>query len=155
METATAEVGASFGKGRKDVKDPKDPKDLKDDKDRKDGREGVEGSCGASGGGGGDGGFEGLGFGETLFPGLAPAFVEVLGDFEVEGLADAVWGVLHEGAEHGLGSREETELALVVRAEVFRAEVEDARAVDRAGVGGGFAASQAEVDEVHEGGLSD
>jgi len=104
------------------------------------------GSCGASGGGG-DGGFEGLGFGQALFPGLAAVAVEVLGDFEVEGLADAVWGVLDQGAEHGLGSREEAELALVVRAEVFRAEVEDVRAFDLAGVGGGFAAVQAEVDE--------
>ncbi len=105
------------------------------------------GSCGTSGGGG-DGGFEGLGFGEALLPGLPAGAVEGLGNFEVEGLADAVWRVLHQGAEHGLGAGEEAELALVVWAEVSRAEVEDACAFDLAGVDGGFAAAQAEVDEV-------
>src|SRR6266545_257917 len=82
-------------------------------------------SCGASGGGG-YGVLEGHGFVEALFPGQAAVLVEVLGDFEVEGLADAVWSVFDEGAKHGLCAGEEAELALVVRAPVLRAEVDDA-----------------------------
>jgi hypothetical protein len=104
------------------------------------------GSCGGSGG---DGGFEGFGVGQALFPGLAPLTVEVFGDFEVEGLAGSVWGVVDQGAEHGLGSGEEAELALVVGTEVFRAVVEDAGVVDLAGFGDGFAAAEVEVDEGH------
>jgi hypothetical protein len=56
---------------------------------------------------------------------VAPGLVEVFGDFEVEGLADAVRRVVDEGAVHGFGAGEDAELALVVGAAVFGAEVED------------------------------
>ena len=75
--------------------------------------------------------------------------VEGLCDFDVEGLAGAVGWVLHQGAGHGLGIGKEGELALVVRAQIFSAEVEDTCSLDLAGVGDGFAAAEAEVDEVH------
>src|SRR5262249_35630747 len=112
------------------------------------GRGGSRG--GGSRGSGVDGGLEGFGFGEALLPGGSAAAVEVFGDFEVEGLADAVRRGVDQGTQHGLGVGGEAELALVVGAEVFAAEVEDSGAVDHAGVDDGFAAAEGEAVEVHE-----
>ena len=96
----------------------------------------------------GQGFFEGFGFFEAFLPGLAAGVVEVFGGFEVVGLAGAVWGVVHQGAVHGGGVGEETELALVVGAAVFGAEV-DLRAFDEARFGEGFSAAEVEVDQGH------
>jgi len=77
-------------------------------------------------------------------PGLAAVVIQGLGGFEVVGLADAIWGVLHEGAVHGLGSGEDAELALVVGAVRLPAEV-DGGSVDLALFGDGFAAAEREA----------
>ena len=114
---------------------------------------GVAWSRGTSGGGDGYGGFEGFGFVEALFPGLPAVAVEGLGDFEIKGLADAVWLGLRESAEHGLGAGDKGELALVVRAEVFPTEIEDAGACNLAGLGDGITSTEAEVDEGHGAGV--
>jgi hypothetical protein len=98
---------------------------------------------------GGHRGLEGFGVVEALLPGLASKLVEVLGRLEVVGLADAVRRILHEGAVHGLGAGEESELAAIVRAPVFRAEIEHVRAVDEALFGDRFPVTEAEMDEVH------
>jgi hypothetical protein len=55
-------------------------------------------------------GLEGFGLVKALLPGLPPELVEVLGLLQIEGLADAIRRVLHQGAEHGFGAGEETEL---------------------------------------------
>jgi hypothetical protein len=91
--------------------------------------------------------FEGFGLVEAFLPGLAAAgLVEVFGGFEVVGLAGAVGGVVHQGAVHGGGVGEEAELALVVRAAVFGAEV-DLRAFDEVGFGEGFSDAEGEADQ--------
>jgi hypothetical protein len=67
---------------------------------------------------------ERFGLVQALLPGLAPEFVEVLGRFEVEGLADAVWRRLHQGTGHGFGAGKKAELPAIVRTAVSRAEIE-------------------------------
>jgi hypothetical protein len=105
------------------------------------GREGIGGSS--------QGFFEGFGLGEAFLPGLAAVLVEVFGGFEVVGLAGAVGGVVDQGAVHGGGFGDQAELALVVRAVVFGAEV-DLPAFDEAGFGEGFSAAEGEADQSHE-----
>jgi hypothetical protein len=100
-------------------------------------------------GGGGHGGLEGFGLGQTLLPGQAAVLVEILGELQVEGLADAVWRVLHQGAVHGFGAGEESELAAVVWTGVSGAEVEHLRAFDHALLGDCLPTPEAQRDQAH------
>src|SRR5215203_3707964 len=101
--------------------------------------------AGARSGGGGHGGLEGFGLVQALLPGQAAVLVEVLCELQVEGLADAVWRVLHQGAVHGLGPGEESELAAVVWTKVLSAKVERLGAFEDALLGYRFPAAETEV----------